>query len=120
MHDDDGDELLGRLKAAEDLLEPTRSADYYGHVPEILKDIRPIFRGTWVFIDPNAAHMARHQGSTASANTSSLPSLIVVRIEWTDDEDGMYEKGTPEYYRLRPGLPGPKEHMELKLFELTE
>ena len=120
VYDDEGDELLDRLVEAEDLLEPTRSADYYGHTPDKLEDIRPIFRGTWVFIDPNARQPAQSQGKPGSNNTTPQPPLMVVRIDWTDDEDGLYEKGNPEYYRLQPGLSGPKEHMNLKLLELIE
>jgi hypothetical protein len=120
MYDDEGDELLDRFIAAEHLLEPTRSADYFGHTPDTLEEVRPIFRGTWVFTDPNARHPARSQGSYTDAKTAPQPGLMVVRIDWTDDEDGLYEKGMPEFYRLQPGQPGPKEHMDLKLLELVE
>jgi hypothetical protein len=111
MDDEDGEELLDRLFAAEDLLEPTRSADYFGYTPETLGDTKPIFRGTWVFADPNARRTAVTQGPEP---------LVVIRIDWTDDEDGLYEKGTPQYYRPPPGQSAPEEHMDLKLLELME
>jgi hypothetical protein len=73
-----------------------------------------------VILDSAARQLATSQEDPASTNTKSSPVFIVVKIDWTDDEDGLYEKGTPEYYQLQPGQPGPNEHMDLKLFELTQ
>lgn len=118
--------------AAKKLLEPTKSAAYFGYTPASLPDTRPTFRGTWVFKDPNASvdhprASFRHAGRPAplSGHTKEvvLPpatTLYVVQIDWTDDEEGQYEKGTPRYYKLEAGKNGPKKNMDINLLELGE
>jgi len=117
-----------------DVLEPTRSAAYYGHIPSSLPETQPIFRGTWVFRDPNSAvslpreaprHAGRpaplHQSSTAKENTAPPPSsLYVVQVDWTNDEEGQYERGVPVFYKLKPGQPGPVKNMDVNMLELGE
>jgi hypothetical protein len=46
--------------------------------------------------------------------------MFVVQVDWTDDEEGRYEKGTPRFYRLEPGKGGPKKNMDVNLLELGE
>lgn len=118
-----------------EILEPTRSATYFGHLPSSLEKTLPTFRGTWVFRDPNSADSvsraapARHAGRPLPLNqqpvnsaTAQSPERItyVVQIDWTDDEDGEYEKGAPMYYKLEAGEKGLKEHMDINLLELGE
>ena len=75
-----------------------------------------MFRGTWVFADPSIAtahppqatatrHPGRpnpsYQKPAATASSTPVPavqsSLIVVRVDWTDDEEGLYEKTTTRF-----------------------
>jgi hypothetical protein len=118
--------------AAKDFLEPTKSAGYFGHTPASLQDTRPTFRGTWVFQDPNSPvsqprapsrHAGRPAPLKASKNEDITPpstSLFVIQVDWTDDEEGLYEKGTPRFYKLEAGKHGPKKHMDINLLELGE
>jgi hypothetical protein len=46
--------------------------------------------------------------------------MVVVQIDWTEDEDGMYEKMSPVFYRLKPGNAAPIERMDINLLELGE
>jgi hypothetical protein len=115
-------------------LEPTKSALYFGHMPASLEKIRPTFRGTWVFRNPDSAVTQprappRHPGrpvprdnmSVKTENVSPIPTcLFVVVIDWTDDETGMYEKGTPRFYKLEAGKLGPNKNMDVNLLELGE
>lgn len=125
---------------AEHLLEPVKaSGGFFGAAPTSLKDTKPTLRGTWVFEDPNSYTIENPTFKTAIRNpgrpinpsitsTSSKvkdaevsPSnLIVVELEWTEDEDGAYEKMSPKFYKLKPGQPRPKEHMDINLLELGE
>jgi hypothetical protein len=118
MNDHDGNALLARLVSAKHLLEPTKSADYFGYTPETLKETRPVFRGTWVFDDPNAPRIPPSRRPVSVPPPA--PGLLVVQISWTDDEDGKYEKGAPHYYRLRDDQPGPFQHIDVKLMEMVE
>lgn len=92
-----------------------------------------MFRGTWVFRDPNSSipqpsAPARHSGRPAvlQQKDPALPpapppsSLFVVQIDWTDDEEGLYEKSAPQFYRLEPGKSGPKVNVDINLLELGE
>ena len=92
-----------------------------------------MLRGTWVFRDPTTAiaspHIAiRRSGRPAlmrqnpSNDEKSPPpiSLIVVQVDWAEDEDGMYEKIARRFYKLENGKPGPKQNMDIKLLELGE
>ncbi|KAF1915204.1 hypothetical protein BDU57DRAFT_265645 [Ampelomyces quisqualis] len=130
-----GYRILRRLMTKTKILEPTRSATYFGHMPSSLETTQPTFHGTWVFRDPNSAdgvpHAAptRHAGRPVPLNqlpvnsaTARAPEKIiyVVQIDWTDDEEGEYEKGAPRYYRLETGEKGLQEHMDVNLLELGE
>jgi len=117
--------------SAKGFLEPTKSGDYFGKTPQKLEDTRPTFRGTWVFKDPNSPTAPprvaqRHAGRPAPLqkpidNTQPAPvSLYVIQIDWTEDEEGLYEKGTPMFYKLPPGVTGPKKNMDINLLELGE
>jgi hypothetical protein len=116
------------------ILEPTKSSAYYGYTPSSLDNTRPIFKGTWVFRDPNSVNdppraPPRHAGrpvpltQQTSTNENTPPptkGLFVVQIDWTDDEEGKYEKSTPRFYKLDAGKNGPKKNMDINLLELGE
>jgi hypothetical protein len=117
-----------------DVLEPTKSAAFFGYTPESLLKTRPILRGTWVFRDPDSSisfsrATPRHAGRPAlwsqnSANkddSASAPScLYVIQVDWTDDEEGQYEKGVPMFYKLKPGKQGPNKNLDVNMLELGE
>jgi hypothetical protein len=127
--------ILGRFMSADNILEPTKSAAYFGYTPEKLGETRPTFRGTWVFCDPTSGAVSRprapprHSGRPAplgqkSANNENVhpppTSLFVIQVDWTDDEEGQYEKGTPRFYKLEAGKNGPRRNMDVNLLELGE
>jgi hypothetical protein len=117
-----------------DFLEPTKSAAYFGYTPESLDKTRPTFRGTWVFHDPDGAvslprpipcHSGRpvpmSQKSTTNENVAPTPTcLYVIQVDWTDDEEGQYEKGAPRFYKLKPGKSGPTKNVDVNMLELGE
>jgi len=133
--DELGCQVMESLFGAKDLLEPIKSAGFFGHLPLTLEQTVPVFRGTWVFRDPNvsapqpAAAPFRHAGRFAVAQqhapssvaTSSSPatSLFVVQVDWTDDEKGLYEKTDTRFYKLAPGKNAPKVNMEINVLELA-
>ncbi|KAF2691292.1 hypothetical protein K458DRAFT_287346 [Lentithecium fluviatile CBS 122367] len=119
MNNDDGMCLLDKLITADHFLEPVKSAGFFGHTPSTLAETSPLFRGTWVFRDPNAPRFVQPQSSTSHAGPPP-PSLVVVQIDWTDDEGGQHEKMEPRFFQLKPGHGGPKENMDIKLLELGE
>jgi hypothetical protein len=125
--------MLLRFMDRDDVFEPTRSGGYFGFQPKALKDTRPTFRGTWVFRDPNSAvstarEAPRHSGRPAPIGLSQVQeptapspaSLFVIELDWSEDEEGQYEKGTPRYFKLEAGKSGLKKNMELNLLELGE
>ncbi|KAF1956384.1 hypothetical protein CC80DRAFT_593832 [Byssothecium circinans] len=133
MDDFHGKALLDRLIAADQFLKPVKSAGWFGYTPRTLSDVRPIFRGTWIFRDPNAPRWvepvvdARNAGrptprepENQGPKLSPNASLMAVQIEWTEDEDGLYEKMEPRYFQLKPGETTPKEHLDIKLLELGD
>jgi hypothetical protein len=115
-------------------LEPTKSAGYFGCMPDTLDKTRPTFRGTWVFRDPSSAVSRpqappRHPGrpvplNQIPINRESVPptptTIFVIQVDWTDDEDGQYEKSTPKFYKLGAGKGGPIKNMDVNLLELGE
>ncbi|EFQ89709.1 hypothetical protein CFE70_002210 [Pyrenophora teres f. teres 0-1] len=109
-----GSQILRALMSAEHFLEPTKSAGYYGRMPCSLKLTQPVFRNTWVFRDPSVAG-----GRPSTSNTTQTP-LVIVQVDWTDDEEGLYEKGAARYYRPEQGTNGPKVNMDINLLELGE
>ncbi|KAF2856104.1 hypothetical protein T440DRAFT_494916 [Plenodomus tracheiphilus IPT5] len=129
-----GLKVLRRLAIAEHLLEPTKAAGFFGYLPATLKETRPMFRGTWVFRDPNALvsqpapapfrHAGRpnlpQQPTPATTAPSAPITLYVVQTDWTDDEDGLYEKSETRFYKLPPGKMAPKVNMDINLLELGE
>ncbi|CAN9459735.1 hypothetical protein CUC08_Gglean010604 [Alternaria sp. MG1] len=134
-----GCQILKSFFTADDFLEPTKSSDYFGYMPKSLQGTRPMFRGTWVFADPSIAtahppqatatrHPGRpnpsYQKPAATASSTPVPavqsSLIVVRVDWTDDEEGLYEKTTTRFYRTEQGKLGPTKNMDINLLELGE
>jgi hypothetical protein len=44
----------------------------------------------------------------------------VVQVDWTDDEEGLYEKTTTRFYRTEQGKSGPRKNMDINLLELGE
>jgi hypothetical protein len=132
--DEDGYHILHRLTTQAYFLETTKSAGYFGCMPATLQETRPTFRGTWVFRDPNSAVTQppappRHSGrpmplNPVQRNMENAPqaptSLFVIQVDWTDDEEGQYEKGTPRFYKLGPGKKGPTKNMDVNLLELGE
>ncbi|KAJ8108105.1 hypothetical protein OPT61_g8405 [Boeremia exigua] len=127
-----GTQLYHRLTAADDLLEPTKSAGSWGSKPATLGDTRPVLRGTWVFRDPNSTQKpplppTRNVGRPVPIQQTPRPvsvnpqdSLFVVQVDWVEDDEGSYEKAQPRFYRLQPGNSGPKKNMEVNLLELGE
>ncbi|KAA8625044.1 hypothetical protein TUN199_02461 [Pyrenophora tritici-repentis] len=109
-----GTQILRALMSADHFLEPTKPAGYYGRMPDSLKATQPMFRGTWVFHDPSVVG-----GRSSTSNTTQTP-LVIVQVDWTDDEGGLYEKGGPRYYRTEQGINGPKVNMDINLLELGE
>jgi hypothetical protein len=130
-----GQLLLTRIMKADHILEPAKtSLGNSGFTPPTLKDTRPVLRGTWVLHDPNSPVAqkkkvpVRNPGRPTPNDTRSASvapnappcHMIVVQIDWTEDEDGMYEKMPPVFYRLKPGNAAPIERMDINLLELGE
>ncbi|KAI4604780.1 hypothetical protein J4E80_010936 [Alternaria sp. BMP 0032] len=132
-----GSQILGALCTSDEFLEPTKSSAYFGYTPKSLQGTRPMFRGTWVFTDPSSVVApprepvaVRHAGrpkappqAPASTTTSSVApqsELIVVQVDWTDDEEGLYEKTTTRFYKIDQGRKTPKKNMDINLLELGE
>ena len=120
---------------AHTLLEPIKtSCGLLGFMPSTLKETRPTFQGTWVLQDPNSpvtgnkkssvhSHKSpaineSRSGTVDAAITSSRHSLVVVQIDWTEDEEGVYEKMPPRFYKLKSGRMNPSNRMDIKLLEL--
>lgn len=132
-----GDKLLERLMNAEHFLEPSKArGGFHGSRAKSLKQTRPTFKACYVVEDPNypvrrnpqpvlrnpgrpLARGAKNQTVNDDAKPESV-SHIVIQIEWTEDEEGYYEKMAPTYYRLKPGIQAPLEKMDVNLLELTE
>ncbi|KAI4616063.1 hypothetical protein J4E83_006733 [Alternaria metachromatica] len=132
-----GSQILGALCTANEFLEPTKSSAYFGYTPKSLQGTRPMFRGTWVFTDPSSIVApprepvaVRHAGrpkappqapaSTTTPSVAPQSELIVVQVDWTDDEEGLYEKTTTRYYKIDQGRKTPKKNMDINLLELGE
>lgn len=128
-----GAQLYRHFLTAKDLLEPIKSAGYWGTMPASLEQTRPSFRGTWIFHDPSSpmkqplppprsvgrpALMQQMPPSTAPVN--SMRSLIVVQVDWTDDGEDSYDKTETRFYKLEPGKGGARVNMEINLLELGE
>lgn len=125
---------MKKLITTEGLLEPIKSGGLFGNLPPTLEQTVPVFRGTWVFRDPNvsisqpAAAPLRHAGRPALAQhqvphpvaPAPATSLFVVQVDWTDDEKGLYEKTDMRFYRLAPGKTGPNVNMDINLLGLAE
>ncbi|EOA81902.1 uncharacterized protein SETTUDRAFT_96874 [Exserohilum turcica Et28A] len=117
-NDASGHQMLKSLCSATKFLEPIKSAGYFGSIPDTLDKTRPVFRGTWVFRDPS---MPFGQKPVTSPVVAPPLSLIVVQIDWIyDDDESVYEKNPPRFYRLEQGARNPKEHMDINLLELGE
>lgn len=102
-------DVLQRLMAASHLLAPVRARGYYGCAPETLAQIRPTLRGTWAFED-----------GAAREPQDSSKNYTLVRIDWTEDDDGEFEKTEIRYYRFESGKIEPETHAEINLLELGE
>jgi hypothetical protein len=125
---------------SEYFLEPTKAkGGFHGSRAVSLKQTRPTFKACYIVEDPNrhvlrrsplpaprnpGRPLARGTQKSQTANhdaTKADPvSHIVIQLEWTEDEEGHYEKMAPAYYRLKPGALAPKEKMDVNLLELTE
>lgn len=113
-----------------ELLEPTTSAASYSSPPATLEETRPVYRGTWVFSDPDkspepSAPPIRHPGRPAplqkkpATPAPSLPrTLWVVQVDFTHDEDAKPEMIGQQFYKLEPNMVTPRAHMDVKLLEL--
>ncbi|PSN72821.1 hypothetical protein BS50DRAFT_169458 [Corynespora cassiicola Philippines] len=97
------DGLLARLMSARHLLQPMT------YKQPSLREIRPTFRGTWVFIDPNKDRLQPFSPSS---------HCVVVQIDWTEDEEGNYEKMPTRFFTLEQGKRIQKENMDVNLLEL--
>ncbi|KAF2002946.1 hypothetical protein P154DRAFT_487968 [Amniculicola lignicola CBS 123094] len=130
-----GEQMQDRLMNADHVLEPVKSVEgFFGYTPATLKDTKPTYRGTFVLHDPDKSHI--HRSSTAPRNPGRPTpppgsnamqqqkplelNLIVVQIDWTEDEDGMYEKMAPRFFKLKTGQSGAMAHMDINLLELGE
>lgn len=127
--DTSGQQMLTSLCSSDKLLEPTKSSSYSGYRPDTLEKTRPMFRGMWIFRDPNTSSVdlprerIRHSERPATSGQTPVtapPKYILVQVDWTDDNEGSYEKDTPRFYELETGAVGPKQHMDIKLLELGE
>lgn len=115
---------------ANELLEPTTSAANYSSPPANIGQTRPVYRGTWVFSDPNqplapAGPPVRHSGrpaplqhKPATPAPSAPSSLWVVQVDFTHDEDAVPEMISQQFYKLEPNMSTPKDHMDIHLLEL--
>lgn len=124
--------LVKRFMRANKLLEPIRSADYYGIKPKTLEESLPIFRAIWVFKDPHAPSntvavkpVHRQTGrpvlpQSAQDSSGDISLYIVAKVEWTEDENGDMEMSQATYYRPRRNSLAPREDMDLKLIELGQ
>jgi hypothetical protein len=45
---------------------------------------------------------------------------IVIQVDWTEDEDGEFEKGIPRFFKLKENQLLPKQHLDVNLIELAE
>jgi hypothetical protein len=60
------------------------------------------------------------QNAPQQVTPPPVHSLFVVQVDWTDDEDGLYEKTDTRFYKLEPGKMAPKMNMDINLLELGE
>ncbi|PVI02040.1 hypothetical protein DM02DRAFT_590162 [Periconia macrospinosa] len=100
MNDKEGRDLLTRMMDADKYLEQTGSTGFFGYTSS-LTTIQPLLRATFMLKDEHG-------------------KVNLVQIDWTDDEDGAYEKMEPRYFQLKPDTSVPKENMDIKLIELNE
>ncbi|KAF2202745.1 hypothetical protein GQ43DRAFT_413115 [Delitschia confertaspora ATCC 74209] len=103
-------QLLGRLMNANHLLEPIASTGggwSVGFTASSLQDVRPTLRGTWFLQEVGKRHTRQD---------------IVVQIRWTEvqDNEGMYEKHAPQFFKLMPDQELPKDYLDINLVELVE
>ncbi|KAF2120625.1 hypothetical protein BDV96DRAFT_485191 [Lophiotrema nucula] len=124
-----GEQLLSQMTSADDVLVPVRPSGTYGMPPSSLKATRPTFRGTWALHDPNRpltennAPARLGRPSPRYTDTVKPPSgpplnIVVVQVEFTEDEEGYFEKMPARFYRLKAGAGNPSEHLDVNLFEL--
>ena len=60
------------------------------------------------------------QKAPVSTATAPPSSMFIVQVDWTDDEEGLYEKTSTKFYKLEPGKAAPKINMDINLMELGE
>lgn len=58
--------------------------------------------------------------STPATPTNLSTSLIVLQVDWIRDNEGVYEKSRPRFFRLEQGAKGPRKNMDINLLELGE
>lgn len=56
--------------------------------------------------------------SNTPADVSS--SLIVVQVDWIENEEGLFEKTDKSFFKLEARKSGPKANMDINLIELGE
>jgi hypothetical protein len=118
-----GNQILAQLISANHVLAPARPSDGFGTAPATLKETRPTFRGTWALHDPNNATSCddpRRRPENARPTTAKPLNLVVVQIDWTDDEEGILEKMPARFFRLKPGTAMPPDLSDVNLFELAD
>ncbi|KAF9696079.1 hypothetical protein EKO04_006091 [Ascochyta lentis] len=127
-----GTKLYHRLIAADEFLQPVKSAGYWGTMSTSLSKTYPLLRGTWIFHDPSSSQrqpqpLARNVGrptpmlhTLPTTAISTMDSLIIVQVDWTDDGEGSYDKTETRFYRLEAGKGGAKVNMDINLLELGQ
>lgn len=83
--DDEGTKLLNGMMAA-DNFDLSRPTGFFGSTVKSssVQDFRPLLRATYFFEERDAT--------------------TIVQIEWTDDDEGGYEKMAPRYFKLKVRL----------------
>lgn len=107
--------LLERLRKADWFLEPvgSKTGGFSGGLPAAsLKEVEPTLH----------ASLKVQEIGIRESN-----SIHVIEFTWTKDEDGIYEKMVPKFFKFQPQAKEtesqpplrPKQHLDVKLVELA-
>jgi hypothetical protein len=115
-----GQKVLSQLMAANRMLEPVSTGDgFYGFKPESLQETRPTLRGTWLLHDPDSpVPRICYPSLRGQVLDQAVFHLIVVQIDWTEDDDRTYDKMPSKFFRLKPGQHVIPDLLNANLFEL--